>query len=272
VTFPQTENWDNYVAAAQAGSIAFDEQAAGSCASLVRNRGCALSTNPTRAEVDEACGGVWTGTLADGAACRLDAECASEQCVAPVCDPFVECCAGTCTPRDIPAQSSQAGGPCWTNWECALGMFCAPAIRTAGTMGTCRVLVAEGEPCDSPFDCQEDLVCRGWGTVGDVGACGRAPATGAACEPSEFDACDDLRDHCSLVTLACERRIPVGESCDSFTTYGECVAYGYCTAGGGCAPLPAQAGQACAESFDCLGQLACVGSVCEQPPAYAACF
>ncbi len=99
------------------------------------------------------------GTLADGAACGADGQCAGARCkvaLGQVC--------GTCTTR------AGAGAACGVDDDCGDGMLCL--------VGKCAAYGVERATCDATHPCRPDLSCTG-------GACGAPGAAGAACTGNE---------------------------------------------------------------------------------------
>lgn len=258
------KNWTNYVAAVQAGTIVFDGQQARACVELVRGRGCALSTWPTREARAEACGAVFTGALSPGQVCRLHGECVDGSCDynTASCDPATGCCRGICVeyPLDRPVA---LGGACWDADDCAFGAFCSPSTRDPATMGTCQPRVEESGACASGVDCREGLACVPYS---DLGICSRAPATGEPCAYF-LSPCDDSRDHCDRTADACTPGKAIGAACASSF---ECIGYARCVSAT-CQAMPSAIGASC--TGPCLGALRCgTDRTCEAPPANPNCY
>jgi hypothetical protein len=116
------------------------------------------------------------GTLADGAACAVDGQCASSHCglaVNAVC--------GTCS------ATSGAGGACNVDDDCQDGMTCQSSV--------CVTYGAENASCDTTHPCRPDLGCKS-------GACTTPSAAGIACQSSAE--CDNLHGvFCDPLTMVC---------------------------------------------------------------------
>lgn len=102
------------------------------------------------------------GTLADGAACKEDVECASSSCLKG----FADC--GTC------GVAPGEGQDC-VKFECARGLRCA-------SDGKCRAERTAGESCQQPTQpCASGFDCV-------AGVCTEpASLVGAACDPDDDD-------------------------------------------------------------------------------------
>jgi len=117
------------------------------------------------------------------------------------------------------------GDPCSVDFECTQGAGGAQCVLPSGVNceGTCRPMVAAGQPCrGNTADCQDGLSC-----IGDV--CEAPRAVGAACRTDAGQ------------QLPCED----GARCAS----GLCVG-------------PSADGGMCASSSDCADGLWCANSVC----------
>jgi hypothetical protein len=132
----------------------------------------------------------FTGDAADGAACKIGADCQSGICggyegTTALC--------GTCQPQ------LAEGDPCMG--PCAPGLACAN--------GTCTVLGDVGAMCNTDFDCLIDSWC-------DNGSCAALLDTGGACDPMGAVYCDFDNPVCNNVTNQCEATAPfamVGGAC-----------------------------------------------------------
>jgi hypothetical protein len=149
------------------------------------------------------------GPRADGAACTLDAQCASTRCKWLATSPC-----GTCA---APAQREEA---CLANSDCAPALVCTQD-------GFCRAPSLANAACDATRPCAHPLSCA-------AGRCVAAITQGATCS-SSADACDryaglvcDPTSHCSPWTTA-----KTGERCRD-PLRGELV----CTAGASCSDGP----------------------------------
>jgi len=219
------------IAAAEAGLIAYDGNAAAEClagltASCDRT---ALSRN-----TPAACDKVFTGTVADQGTCGISQECIGAYCsISGVCT--TQCCQGTCfgttppPPRPALGESCMnnpscidsycdqttyfcvalqpAGAPCNTNDQCQIGAIC--------TSTTCTLLSAEGGPCQTAQDCRY---------IGDhCGAdqtCARFALTGAMCPVG-----DECTPYDRCVAGVCTHGPMLGDPCGAT---GQCVDASYC--------------------------------------------
>jgi hypothetical protein len=141
------------------------------------------------------------GTVANGAACGLSAQCASTYCQIPA---HASC--GTCA--DVP----KVGDPCGPTGECGArnGLQCVN--------DTCVAQGALNAPCDKDNPCGPDLTCVGAkaaakGTcaapIAMVGAaCDPNKATGPGCDLTQGLYCSPATKHCVAVTFASD-----GQAC-----------------------------------------------------------
>lgn len=164
---------------------------AASCGDLLSNRLPDACTPPA-------------GTLADGAACAVDAQCATKHCkiaLGKTC--------GTCAAR------SEAAGACVVATDCAPGLTCIS--------GACAKLGTSGSACSATAPCRPDFVCRG-------GACAAPVAAGATCADGE--GCDELHGVvCSAASKKCVNVTYGGTNaaCGLVPSGLEvCAASGYC--------------------------------------------
>jgi hypothetical protein len=163
------------------------------------------------------------GTLADGAGCLEDVQCATGRCELK----SNEAC-GTCAPT-LPVGASCAG-----DVECAEGAACASvdgsetdvctttatvgagekcdysARRCAAglecTDGECAVRVAAGGSCRREGECEGELACS------DEGQCVVAPAAGQPCAQSrcaQGHGCDIEANTCKAIVV-----VGLGDACD----------------------------------------------------------
>jgi hypothetical protein len=112
-------------------SVDFDADAAGDCRDEAEGASC--SQFFSGAEVTPACDRVYSGTLADGATCEIDQECASAYCAFDF-----EASENVC------ATLPGAGAAC--EFRCEDGLACID--------GMCSDLLANGAECMSDLDCE----------------------------------------------------------------------------------------------------------------------
>jgi hypothetical protein len=238
-----------------AGVVGYDGARAAACL----DRLTAASCLDLAAGIGE-CAGVFSGTLAEGAACLDSAECAG--------DGYCErsSCPGTCLARQ------PLGKLCGPAMLCQSGLACSP------TQGVCVTAAAVGEPCP-PGVCGAGLACAG-------GVCVRkqiAPP-GAPCRQSadcgySVD-CHFQGGYCDFTFYcdsgACHQPPANGEACGriSATEYVVC-ADGYCGAAadqkGTCAPFVTEGGTCNPDALSpvCAGADFCnaVFDQCQKHPA-----
>jgi hypothetical protein len=148
------------------------------------------------------------GTLAKGAKCAHDEQCASGYCKK---GSFGAC--GSCGDR------STAGGYCSAGTDCAPGLVCAS--------GSCRAPVALGGSCSSSSPCGPGLACIG-------GRCAKGAPAGTSCglEPGAPDPCDRTNGVvCSPLVMSCTqvKVVAAGQKCNPYQDVcaggGECNGY-----------------------------------------------
>lgn len=246
-------------AAAEAGLLTYDGDAAEACLDRIAGTGCGYSG--WTVDSQGTCRGVFVGTVADGGACVDDEQCASEECDTAGCS--MACCTGTCVPAPAPIA---IGGDCSApDAECVTGAYCA--FNSFGE-SVCAPTVPEGGACDDSSACDPGLACHDDPVVGST--CGARPAEGEVCDPAGFVPCDRLDNYCDPTAMTCQRRKDAGEACvllgggDS-----SCALYALCV--GGACVTKAVEGEPCAGDRNCLGLLQCNGGVCTAPPDEPAC-
>jgi hypothetical protein len=117
------------------------------------------------------------GTLAIGAACAVDGQCASTHCGLPA-----NAACGTCVGL------AGAGGACNVDDDCQDGMTCQS--------NACVAYGAENAMCDTTHPCLPDLGCKS-------GACTAPSPAGTACQSGAE--CDNLHGvFCNPVSMMCE--------------------------------------------------------------------
>ncbi len=176
---------------------------------------------------------VITGSLADGAPCGADAQCAGGDCKTVSTSASASRC-GTCASRA--AIGAACGG---SNPGCVKGATC--------DTGTCveRVVLAEGDVCydpakpsSSPASCGDGLACKIEGAPSTQVKCTTRAAAGAKCT-SESDCLSEL----VCLGGTCAVPGPPGTACTSSsqcangacsTASKTCVAIQWVAAGGAC--------------------------------------
>ncbi len=182
------------------------------------------------------------GTLEDGAACGVDAQCKSTHCAkkGEVC--------GVC------AAPVAAGGTCVVSEDCEDGLGCAAT--------KCVALAGQGATCDDATPCKPTLTCF-------MGKCSTPAGAGEACDPVAQN-CDRLQGlGCSGASVCQKLKLAgPGEVCGK--SGGDliiCSGNGTCKdpgGGSGTCLAAAKDGQACDEMAGpkCLSQAMCSNGVC----------
>jgi len=253
-TVPFAGAFDQAVAGVAADVVRFDAEAAAACLESQRDDDC---RDPRSRVHDDPCLRVYTGLVADGAACQYGDECASGGCdrTDPACEG--ECCAGTCEPDGPEEHDLPIGSPCSGDEYCVDTAYC-----NASAM--CTALIAdEGAACEDYTDCAAPLVC-------DVNAaqpvCRRPAEPGETCVADRAGACADQRDRCIAGT--CQRAVEPGATCD--VDAFDCVFHAECV-NGSCVARPTT-GEACDPTGPrCMGVSPCRNGTCAAPPVTPVC-
>jgi len=282
------QKYAQLVAATKVGTVLYDAAAAGTCLAAWT----ATCVTWQAAKMPAVCDGMFKGTVALGAACKLNGACLSGYCQLPesacpgvcktpgqvgvscalsaACAPGLVCFGGKCV-ADKPAKQ---GAPCGFGLPCADGLWCAMA---AGK-GTCLPLASKGGPCLNSTGCAAGLTCVVV-NAGKPGTCATPGAVGAACSYKAFP--DPTACVAGAVCIPdgnagkCAAKGTAGQAC--FTTK-QCVGLDAICVGakdgkaGTCAPLPG-AGDACTPPdfktgmiYACLPPAICVASKCTLLP------
>ncbi len=241
----------------------------------------AIPCDQTTREVAECDFNNTKGSLADGAACASDFQCASGECRGgDVEDDDLQC--GTCAPRGAVGAACGSGLP-----SCATGTTCR--ITSGGSTGTCQALATEGQTCDdlNGPSCGTQLQCDN-----ATKKCTRYPKAGAPCEgicagslrciaktcqlgaeagaacPTGSECSSGLS--CNTTTRLCEptARIPLGGACGNGQV-GSCEPSADCSNNVCTARLAP--GAACGpKGTECVAYYTCLNGVCS-PVDPAAC-
>ena len=246
------------VAAANAGNIKYDANAAAACVDAAKSVGCSY-WDPAGRVAAQSCQQAFRPLVINGGPCFISEECISGYCKTATCSASATCCAGTCVPGVAAAGTVAIGGDCSSGCSyasmgcvdvCIDGAFCDSSM--AG-LPTCRPKVALGQPCVSSAlagsPCVDGATCA-WNAAGDD-ICVKTPAEGQACVTGNYPECDSSLDYCDEVTGKCVRKIPVGGSCTGYN----CVDYATCDSTGKCVAL-GRIGDPCS-TVGCLGDLKC---------------
>lgn len=204
--------------------VKYDGAKAEDCLVALAAQSCDQTTKDLRV-VPPACAAVITGTIADGAACNIEAECISGTCDQPLCARET-CCAGTCaaTIKDAPD-----GAACMTDDNCVEGTFCGD------TDHTCHTLLAMLGDCEHDNECDYGLACVG-ATELQKGKCRALPPIGMPCP---YMRCADVGAVCTNGTC-----VAVGLAPTPCTDGTQCSPFGRCAPNGQCAEMPVL-GEAC---------------------------
>ena len=267
------------VAAELAGkAIEFDGGNARACVDAIGDMDCD-TTSQSRRVTPTACFGIFTGTVAAGAACQRDQECVSGSCNRSACEDLTACCASSVC-QDLPPSPVAIGDACDFS-VCGQGAYCDVATKL------CTALVASGAACDqSALECDYGLGCT-------ANACAKLPHVGDACTDLcadenaacvsgkcvalgfQSDACSDTP--CSnyypcdttAMTPVCTAVPHGGQTClDQYCADGDYCNVGVGPNGGACAS-PNADGTTCDAAFECAGGLCVNGSgqglICATP-------
>lgn len=222
--------------------IAYDGGAATECIEALAAIGCDRTQRDARAE-PAACAKVFTGKVADGAACAFSDECTSGICDAPSCTRD-RCCPGTCAPT---IAAAPAGAACSIDAQCAAG-YC-------NKQNVCAPRPREGAACDELDACDFGLACIGVTDLQD-GSCRKLPFTGEQCP---YRQCAEVAATCNASFTCVALGLP-GAACTQDT---ECSPFAECDEmAGKCIDTPTL-GMAC--DVYCAGEAFCQGNVCVAP-------
>lgn len=217
-----------YAALAESGRLALSVDGMGACAAHLREVAC----EDQLGDLDGACGEMWVGLAAEGAACGpgidslvceagtscvLDLSfCGTCEATVPVgaacgearCADGASCVGGTCV------ADARPGEPCDEAQPCAIGTWCEEGLCVAPE------IVGAGEACDQRRRCAYKAACVG-GTCVETGLLGEPCSREVPCASG----------WCDGGTCA-----PAGEGGAACSGPVECLS-GRCQ-GGSCAPLP----------------------------------
>jgi hypothetical protein len=186
-----------------AGKVGYDGERAKECVDALARLSCDVTARDAHLG-PAACAEMFTGTLAGGETCSIDAECRSATCELPALCPPMGCCVGTCRAVAAPAP---AGGACAKDHECGDGLVC-------GRDRSCRAPARAGEDCGGDRECGDGLGCIGaLSTM--PGTCRPLPHRG---EPCPYRRCADLDLRCDEAGTC----VPVGLPGDPCPTSTEC--------------------------------------------------
>ncbi len=263
------------IVAINAGRVLYRGDKARACADANANATCDwFDLEPA---IQAACSDVMTGTLASGAPCLINEECASFNCDGG--GNGMTCAIGTCL-GDVwePVMRAPIGARCeqtsdcvdeaycdsvctkrkGANEPCASADACDHPLLCQGAPAVCTLLPGEGEPCDGQ--------CRAWGLAcTSRGICEKVRLPPATC--TESADCSPYYP-CNLELGVCAPLPALGMPCDWFEH--PCVDDDtFCDWDTSlCVPVRA-VGEPCRISFECA--FGCEGPdgarVCTPPPA-----
>jgi hypothetical protein len=182
-------------AAFDMGLAKFNGDKAQACVDGIANASCDLTSESQR-QAPLACDQIASGTLGNGEACTLGAECISLDCRVPNCG--MACCTGSCV-GDTPPAVGKLGGQC-PRGRCEAGAYCDEAS------GACLSYKQASAACLAFAECAPGLAC-----IGPLGArtCTKLPALGEACT----GLCTDFGATCDPVSQKCVEAALDGEAC-----------------------------------------------------------
>jgi hypothetical protein len=234
-----------------------------------------------------ACQQLFTGTIADYAACYADIDCASPGATCAPSDCGESCCLGTCQP--LP----RLGDPCQGSVGCEPGLACGRQGRcVSGDIGirctssadcdwnawcdrnaqVCKSIAQEGQPCQTFTQCGGETFCVGLFRPVQQPRCMRVTHAGDLCDgdclgnfyckmpPSGLGVCAPFPTHgegCSLF-LPCVGANEICEAgvCIARSDVGQPCMEGTCQRGLFCAPRAGGGSPVCQEPL-ADGQMGC---------------
>jgi hypothetical protein len=266
--------------AVAAHKMAYDGERAKQCVDATAAQSCDLTAHDVHI-APAACTDMFTGKVADGDSCSIDAECASGTCTLPAACPEAGCCVGGCRATQPPGK---AGDACSKPRDCIAGLICGQDLL-------CHAPASADEPCGSDRECGDGLACvGGGGTI--LGTCHALPHAGAIC-PYQRCAeanlrCDDASMHicvpvglpgdpcptstecaigteCDATTHVCRELPPLGMPCD-----GSCSGEAFCSITNGAPSGTCLA--LLANNMPCDGNQECKSGFCEDGPVFRSCI
>jgi hypothetical protein len=258
------------------------------CIDAIKKSSCGLNEEPPE------CKAAVVGTVDDGGACTLDAECKGGSSYCRV----EASCPGMCAPKEPAGASCKRNDDCATGLQCsettdkcfkpagdgdACGggsapecgpwMFCLGEDEDAQKSGTCAegsVAFAgnDGDDCwvDGKPLCKDGLHCVLSADVSAgklVGKCGKPLAAGAACNPALPDACP-IDEFCKLAPNTfdgtCSKKPGANEPCGPGLGDSDVCATDTRCDGGTCRPRQ-KLGGSCSDDAVCYSEN-CSGGAC----------
>lgn len=256
------DDWPRIEEAVEAKRITYDGGAVGDCLDVLDSFGCddlIVRENP-------ACDRVLAGTIAEGAYCAMNEECAGDR----YCK-FDSQCPGTCSDREV------VGGSCQSDNDCASGLVCSKVTERCEEPAGPGDLCQQGEP-----DCAPGYACAGASEdESRPGNCRTyaetfARAAGETCDPIAGTLCkegsvcrvDAVIPATGMIEATCAARVEAGAACN-LAFPSACPAGQYCDVPqamleGTCKPRPG-AGEPCGREFNpdiCAAYTRCDGTTC----------
>lgn len=225
------------------GRVTYDPAAARACVEATRARVCD-NQKATLTATNDACAGMFVGTVADGGPCLLSEECSGGICDTSMCMGGA-CCLGTCKKAPPPAA---IGVECSTT-ACVEGAYCGNPGPN-GEPPTCQAVSDNGQPCDNINGCKDGQGCD----VGGSNKCFVLSKHDGPCNAALEQPCVEFDDFCDPADSKCKQLPGAGAAC---APGDKCLAYAYC-ANGTCKSRPG-VGEACMDGLACLGTLECAG-------------
>lgn len=209
---------------------------------------CLVELSPRRcstAGTAPSCATRFVGTIADGASCYSDAECASPGARCAPADCGESCCLGVCEPRAKVGEpcstlECEPGLRCGSQSKCVIGdigsqctdfLDCDPNAWCDQNAGICKPDLQEGDKCNDLIQCGGETTCVGrkLGESGNPGRCLRVTEPGDVCDQrclgnlycyrpnlNEMGACrllpkhgEGCADYCIGINEHCERGLCV---------------------------------------------------------------
>lgn len=264
-----TMEFDPVVEKVKSGDVEYDGKKADECIDAMKELGCKIFDIPS----PEICLGTFTGTIADGGECTIDAECESRYC------DIQQGCPGKCTPQAEAGEACNAeGSSCVHGADCngekcveftgviADGKSCDEAFLWCGENsycmeGKCQPKLKEGDNCEAYQDaCGKGMFCS---PEKDNNVCVKGSVVeeaGAVCDYTEGSICNPLKDlycHINYETYAgtCGAAKKEGDDCldTSTKTFYQCEDGLFCKiemAKGTCTKLK-DLGETCLNDNEC---------------------
>ena len=179
------------------GKVIFDGNLAQDCLDAFGAQTCDQTDSDGRAFFPAKCRDIVKGTVGDGGACALDAECLSGKC--NITSTAMTCPMGTCMGGAKPVPGG-TGAMCSSSTDCAVGFYCD------FTNQVCADLKAAGATCQSTNECAYGLGCAG---TPPNRTCKMLPTLGQPCPDG---VCRDFGNYCNS-SMQCAKIGLAGAAC-----------------------------------------------------------